>query len=146
MALLLDEETSESSVALSSVEVELAGSTFLTEKLKFRDYLPRAADSPPCPRQAEAGARSPPLSASPCRWPGPAPLTCARNPTLARGALPVGQTGTHLYGAILVSRSDWPAAGEDTLARRGRGRDPGGGALPAASRSEEVAGSRLPSP
>lgn len=62
MALLFDEETSESSVALSPVELELAGSTFLTQKLKFRDYLPRAADSPPCPRQAKAGARSPPLS------------------------------------------------------------------------------------
>ena len=135
MALLYGEETSESSVALSPVEAELAGSTFLTQKLKFRDCMLRAADYLPRPRQAEAGARGPPLSAPPCRWPGPAPLTCARNPALARGSELAVPAGTHLYGTILVLRSDWSAAGEDTLARRaGRGRDSGGGALPAASR------------
>lgn len=142
MALLFGEETSESSVALNPVEAELAGSTFLTQKLKLRDCLPHVADYLPRPRQPEAGAPGPPLFASPCRWPSPAPLTCARSPALARGSAPAVPAGTHLYGAILVSRSDWSAAGEDTLARRaGRGRDSGGGALPAASRYEEAVGS-----
>ena len=45
MALLYGEETRESSITLSPVEAELAGSTFLTQKLKFRDCLLRALDT-----------------------------------------------------------------------------------------------------
>lgn len=61
---------------------------------------------------------------------GPAPLTCARNPAPAGGAETAARACTPLYGAILVTRPDWPVAGDDTLARRGAELRSGGGALP----------------
>lgn len=61
---------------------------------------------------------------------GPAPLTCARNPAPARGSEKAAQACTPLYGAILVTRPDWPVAGDDTLGRRGAEPRSGGGALP----------------
>lgn len=85
-------------------------------------------------RQAEAGARweCPPRPAGSA---GPAPLTCARNPTPARGSAPAAPAVQLLYGAILVARPDWPGAGDDTLARLREGPRSGGGELPAAARS-----------
>lgn len=57
------------------------------------------------------------------------------HPCLARGSEPAAPARTHLYGAILVVRPDWPAAGEDTQARAaGRGRGPGRRASGAARR------------
>lgn len=66
-------------------------------------------------------------------WPRSAHLRA--HPCLARGSEPAAPARTHLYGAILVVRPDWPAAGEDTQASAaGRGRGPGRRASGAARR------------
>lgn len=66
------------------------------------------------------------------RWRQPRPAHLRAQPHPSARLRAGGAGRTDLYGAILVARLDWPAAGDDTLARRGAGPRAGGGALPAA--------------